>query len=414
MKKRLKIIKRSYLTQQRTRVKKARKLARHPLFAVPIMTFMVLLMIVVVGIVVFSGGHPKLRPSDSHIVILSYDKQEQTVPTRAATVGDLLNKLSITLNKGDVVEPSADTAIEEDNFRVNVYRATPVTIIDGNQRTVTFSAATTGRSIARQVGVNVYPEDNVTLEPTKNFLTDQSIGARVVVDRAMPVNLNLYGTPLVVRTHAKTVQELLKEKNIKLAKDDNVQPIANTPLTPNGQVFVTRRGFQIVSVPQQIPMPVQTIQDDSLSFGTTAVRQQGAPGTQVVTYQIQLENGKEVARQQIQQVVTQQPVTQIVAQGKAVQIPSDKSAVMAAAGISSADFAYADFVISHESGWRPNALNASGCAGLGQACPGSKLAAVCPNWQGDPICQLKFFSKYASKYGGWSGAYSFWLGHHYW
>ncbi len=414
MKKRFKLIKKKYAAQHRTRVKKARKIAKHPLFAVPVMTFMVLLLVVVAGIVIFTGGHPKLRASDSHIVIVSYDKQEQTVPTRASTVGDLLSKLGITLNKGDVVEPSADTAIEEDNFRVNVYRATPVTIIDGNQRTVTFSAATTGRSIARQVGVTVYPEDNVTLEPTQNFLTDQSIGARVVVDRAMPVNLNLYGTPLTVRTHAHTVQELLKEKNIKLAKDDNVQPVANTPLSVNGQVFVTRHGIQIVSEAQGIPMPVQTIQDESLSFGTTAVRQQGSPGTQVVTYQIQLVNGKEVGRQPIQQIITQQPVTQIVAQGKAVQIPSDKSAVMAAAGISSADFAYADYVISHESGWRPNALNASGCAGLGQACPGSKLAAVCPNWQGDPICQLRFFSKYASKYGGWAGSYNFWTRNHYW
>lgn len=399
------------------------------MFAVPVVTFVVLLMLVVVGIVVFSGGHPTLVHSDSHIVLVSHDNQEQTVPTRAATVGELLPKIGITLNKGDVVEPSVDTAIADDNFRVNVYRATPVTIVDGSQRTVTFSAATTGRSIAKQVGVAVYPEDKVSLEPTQNFVLDQSIGARVVIDRAVPVNLNLYGTPVATRTHAKTVKDLLQEKNIRLAADDNVQPGLDALLSPNAQVFVSRHGIQIVSVQEQIPMPVQTIQDDSLSFGTTAVRQQGAAGTQVTTYQVQTVNGREVSRQQIQQVVTMQPVTQIVAQGKAVQIPSDKQATMRLAGISSDDFAYVDYIVSHESGWCPTKLQGQygGCpayppasipSGLGyglvQATPGGKMASAGADWQTNAVTQLKWATGYASRYGGWAGAYNHWVAYHNW
>ena len=257
MKRRLKLFKKRYVAQHRARVKKAKRIARHPLFAVPVVTFVVLLLFASIGVVVLTGGHPTLARSDSHIVIVTHDGQEQTVPTRAATVGELLPKLGIKLNQGDVVEPSPATQITDDNFRVNVYRATPVTIIDGAQRTVTFSAATTGRSIAEQVGVQVYPEDNVALVPTQNFVVDQSIGAEVVIDRATPVNLNLYGTPVLIRTHAQTVQELLKDKNIHMASDDNVQPSADTPITPTMQVFVSRHGTQIVSVSEQIPMPVQ-------------------------------------------------------------------------------------------------------------------------------------------------------------
>ena len=430
MQRRFRRFKKKYVAAHRARVKRARKIVRHPLFAVPVVTFVVLLLFVTVGLVILTGGHPTLARSDSHIVIVTHDNQEQTVPTRAATVGALLPKLGIKLNQGDVVEPSPDTPIADDNFRVNVYRATPVTIVDGDQRTVTFSAATTGRSIAEQVGIQVYPEDNVSLEPTQNFVTDQSIGAEVVIDRATPVNLNLYGTPVLIRTHASTVQELLKEKNIHLASDDNVQPAITTPVTPNMQVFVSRHGTQIVSVTQSIPMPVQNVEDDSLSFGTTAVRQQGAAGTQVITYQVQLVNGKEVGRTQIQAVVTQQPVTEIVAQGKAVQIPSDKQAVMSLAGISSGDYPYVDYIVSHESGWCPTKLQGQygGCPayppssipsylgyGLGQATPGSKMASAGSDWQTNAVTQLIWCNGYALRaYGSWANAYNHWVAYHNW
>lgn len=71
------------------------------------------------------------------------------------------------------------------------------------------------------------------------------------------------------------------------------------------------------------------------------------------------------------------------------------------------------FIYMKESGNNPNARNAGGCLGLGQACPGSKLLAVCPNL--DYACQDAFFTNYAlSRYGSWEGALAFWQGHHWW
>jgi hypothetical protein len=78
---------------------------------------------------------------------------------------------------------------------------------------------------------------------------------------------------------------------------------------------------------------------------------------------------------------------------------------MAAAGISPDDYAYVDYVFSRESHWNAAAMNAGGCGGLGQACPAGKLAAVCPGWQSDPVCQTRFFTGYAvGRYGSWAGA----------
>lgn len=89
---------------------------------------------------------------------------------------------------------------------------------------------------------------------------------------------------------------------------------------------------------------------------------------------------------------------------------------MAQAGIPSSDWPAVDFIIHKESTWRPTATNNIGCVGLGQSCPGgSGLVAECPNWQSDPVCQLRHFSKYAKqRYGGWWSAHAAWTQQNWW
>lgn len=72
-------------------------------------------------------------------------------------------------------------------------------------------------------------------------------------------------------------------------------------------------------------------------------------------------------------------------------------------------------IFAKESGGRLNAVNSSGCLGLGQACPGSKLIAACPNYATDYACQVNFFTNYAvSRYGSWDGAWAFWQAKGWW
>lgn len=407
------------------RLKKAQKASRHP-HAVPVITLS--LLIVLTGAIYLAAKQThRIHPvKDSKIVVISHDNVQQIVPTRQATVGSLLNKLHITLNQGDVVEPAKNTPINQDQFRINIYRAVPVEIIDGNNKTFTFSAATTGRAIAQQVGVSLYPEDLADRSPVQNFVQQGSIGQQVVVDRAVPINVDLYGTKVVLRTHAKTVGELIKEKHIKLLKKDQIVPGLNTPITPNQQVSFIRTGTKVETVTEELAMPVQTINDNSLAYGTSAIRQQGAPGQQIVTYQVTLNNNVETGRQVLQKVVTKQPVTQIQVIGTSLSgIKGD----MALAGIAPGDYQYADYIISHESGWCPTKAQGQygGCPpysgsvpsyggyGLCQSTPGSKMASAGGDWATNPITQLRWCSGYASAhYGGWHNAYVHWLSSHNW
>lgn len=82
---------------------------------------------------------------------------------------------------------------------------------------------------------------------------------------------------------------------------------------------------------------------------------------------------------------------------------------MAAAGIPPENYDEVDYIMSRESGWNPAAISSNRCIGLGQNCPDRNgnywLDDACPDWQNDPVCQLRRFQEYAyGRYGGWDGA----------
>src|SRR4051812_45908092 len=160
---------------------------RHP-FAVPVMTTIFLIVLSSLVFLLARQTH-KLPPvHDAKIVIISHDHQQQIVPSKESTVGVLLKKLHITLSEGDVVEPAANTPIDQDQFRINVYRAVPVQVVDGANKSFSFSAAKTPRAIAQQAAVQLFPEDIIKAVPAQNFLASGAIGEQIVVDRATPID----------------------------------------------------------------------------------------------------------------------------------------------------------------------------------------------------------------------------------
>jgi uncharacterized protein YabE (DUF348 family) len=395
-----------------------RHLYRRP-YLLPI--FGLVLGAAVVLIVVAAHGGQTISPLNSHVVYLFDGTKKETLDTRASTVGDLLGKLPLDLTPQDVVEPSKNTPIVEDNFRINIYRARPVTIIDGDgAKTVILTAQRSPRVVAQDAGLKLNPEDEATF--VQGSLKENILGEKVVISRATPIVLNLYGTQVPTYTQAKTIGGLLVEKNIKLGGGESVVPAETTAISPGQQIFVLNKGSQIVTAQESVPAPVQYVDDASLSFGTTVVRQAGSPGAKVVTYIVASQDGKETDRTVIQEVLVSSPVPQIIARGTTIDIPSDKTGIMASAGIKAADYGYVNYIISRESGWCPTKWQGEygNCPayhgtpsysgyGLGQATPGSKMASAGADWATNPVTQLRWCSGYAiGRYGSWEAAQEHW------
>lgn len=397
-----------------TRLKRQKlfDLRNHP-FIVPVITLLVLFFISLIGFIMFSGG-TTIGPSDSRIVTLYVDNSRQTLPTRAKTVEDLLDRLDIKIHEGDVVEPSLDAPIVSDNFNVNIYRSRPVMIIDGQKRTVVDSADQSAKIAARKAGIIIYPEDEITPEAPENLLGEGVVGERYVIDRATPVTLILYGSVSALRTQAKTVGQLLKEKDINVSPSDTVSPAADTPLRADMKLTITREGQKIATVEEEIAPTVEYVDDINLLRGNTVVREPGVNGKKVVTYEIKTENGVEISRRLLQEIVTIQPQRQLIARGTKIVIsnPSENVKIgeqLAAGRGWTGEQWYCLYQLwQKESGWSTTAGNpSSGAYGIPQALPGGKMASAGADWSTNPATQISWGMNYiAGRYSAPCGAWA--------
>lgn len=398
---------------------------RHPL-VVPVITFMFLFFVFSFSLVFFNGQ--TIGASDSKVVKIYSDGQSRTVPTRAVDVADLLKRLDIKLHQNDIVEPSIDTKILEDNFSVNIYRARPVTIIDKGQSKTVLSAHQQPRTIIEKAGIELYPEDGIDKDTPLLIGEKNVIGDQIVVDRATETDINLYGNDIKVRTRAKTVGELLKQKGIKIIEGDTLEPSKDTLITESSKIFILRKGKQVVTIEEVIPAPIETINDPTQALGVVTVTSPGTNGKKIVTYEVETQNNVEISRKVLHEVIAVNPVKRIVSKGTKVVLTGGKEDWLIAAGVSPADYAAADYIISRESGWCPTKWQGEygGCPayhgapttnigyGLCQSTPASKMATAGADWATNPVTQLRWCTNYASRYGGWQGAYNFWITNHWW
>lgn len=400
-----------------------KRLQSHPLrqhpYIIPVTVFVVMSFLAMATLVV--NGGKTVGASDTRIITLAYDGKEQIIPTRASSVKAFLEELNIQVSEKDIVEPSLDTEIFiGERQKVVVHKARSVKVIDGKNVITIVSAEPSAREVAEKAGLAVYPEDKIQTATDvieiADILKEGIVAETIVIDRATPIKLNLFGTTYEVRTHAETVGELAKEKGFEFASSF---PSADTPLQMDQSVFITDADKKITVTEELIDFTTDTIDDRNLERGATVVREPGKPGKKAVIYEIS-EDG---SRKPLQEVIIQHPVKKVIAVGKKLinrNVSQQKQEIMLAAGISPEDFSYVDFIITKESGWNLAARNAGGCLGLGQACPGSKLINVCPNYDTDAVCQMKFFNGYAQTcaswrpYCGWEGAYTFWTLKHWW
>lgn len=245
-------------------------------------------------------------------LVTIYDRgAEKTIVTKARTIREALKLAKFSIDeRQDVVEPSLDSEMVAEKYNINIFRARPITIVDGNKRLKVTTAEQTPALIAKAAGIEVFEEDKTTLSNSDNMAVD---GANMVmkIDRASMVNFVLYGKESVIRTHAKTVGELLKEKNIEPKKDDTLSVDRSAKIIPGMKIELWRNGKQTITAEEDVKFEVEKVQDANRDSGYREVKQAGENGKKNVTYEIEMKNGVEVSRKEIASVVTKEPKKQI-------------------------------------------------------------------------------------------------------
>ena len=334
--------------------------------------------------------------------------QKTSFKTNAKTVREALKAQKINFSKEDSVEPGLDEELTGAEYSINIYRAKPVVIEDGELKTKILTAAQTPRQIAEKAGLNVHNEDKLAFEESGNILEDGSINT-LKITRAKEISVDLFGKTESFRTQAKTVEDFLKEKKIVLGKDDGISVDLKTQISNGLNFRIWRNGKQTLTIEESTDFQTETIQDTNKDSGYKEIKEAGEKGTKSVTYEVEMQNGKEISHKKINETEIKAAKKQVVIVGTKVNLPAGShSDWMNAAGISSSDHGAANAIISQESGWRVNATNrSSGAYGIPQALPGSKMASAGSDWQTNPITQLKWMNSYVvGRYGSWQNAYA--------
>lgn len=245
-------------------------------------------------------------------LVTIYDRgTERTIVTKARTVREALKLARLSVDeRQDMVEPGLDSEMVAERYNVNIFRARPVTIVDGGKRLRVTTAQQTPILIAKAAGLEIFNEDKTTLAKADNVAVD---GADMVmrVERALAVNFILYGKMSTIRTHAKTVGELLKDKHITLKKDDTLSMDLSAKIVPGMKIELWRNGKQTVTVEEEVKFETEKIKDANRETSYREVKQAGENGKKNVTYEIEMKNGTEVSRKEIASVVTKEPKKQV-------------------------------------------------------------------------------------------------------
>lgn len=268
-------------------------------------------LLILASLLVFFSMQSAARSQNERLVTIHDKNSQKVVITKGKTVGEALKQSKITVQPYDNVDPALDTKLTAQSYHINIYRAQPVLVIDGNARQTVMTPFQTAKQIAADAKRPLHEEDTTELTQSSDILKSAGTGLQLSIDRATKFALVLYGKPIEARTQAVTVGDMLSDKKIILKPEDTVSLPLTTPISTDLKVEVWRNGKQTVNEEQPVAFPVQQIKDADQPIGYKLVKTPGVLGKKNVTFEVDMRNGQEISRRVIQEVVTQPPQQQV-------------------------------------------------------------------------------------------------------
>jgi len=184
---------------------------------------------------------------------------------------------------------------------------------DGYSASYSSMQTTVGQALASE-GVRL--EDGDWVSPSANQVLVP--GAHVYVSHAVSVNLVVAGEGQQVRTHSRTVGEVLAQAGVSLEGEDYVSPGATSFVRPGMAISVTTvRDLTDVS---EEPIEYASIvrYDPEIANGQRVVTQWGEDGTYRKEYRVRQINGREVWRDLVSENIIP-PTDEVVSVGTYVR-----------------------------------------------------------------------------------------------
>lgn len=244
-------------------------------------------------------------------VTVLVDGQKTIIETKETSVYGVLDQMGLSLRPEDEIEPAASADLPEDRLIV-IERAKEVTLLVGygESRSIRTHARTVAELLETQ-GVRLDETDDVY--PGKEAVVTN--GMTVRYRPAFAVELIIGGKARKVFTYQTTVRDLLKSEDVSLKATDDVAPRLDDVVEEGETIAINTTRTASLVEEELLPFETETVEDPTLEKGRQVVEKPGRPGIRARTFRLTLENGQSKERALLSDEVTRKPAKQVIKVG---------------------------------------------------------------------------------------------------
>jgi len=171
--------------------------------------------------------------------------------------------------------------------------------------------AKTIEDFLKEQKINIDSMDIIIPEKKQSIFS----GMNIIIQHSKKATIGVDGKKVEGNTFSKNVADFIQEKNISIKDEDIVVPERQVALADGVNIKITR-----VEIKEEIknqPLDFKEIanEDDKLGWRIKKITQKGEKGNLAITYSVAYHDNKEVSRKIIKKETTNDPVPQIVTQG---------------------------------------------------------------------------------------------------
>jgi uncharacterized protein YabE (DUF348 family) len=162
-------------------------------------------------------------------------------------------------------------------------------------------------------------EKNIRLSPNDEIIPTREnkifSGTNIHIRRAVKIKIEVDGKTIENHTVQNRVERILSENKISLSKLDIVSPDINSLPEENMRIVVTRINVEEKIIPEDIDFQIVYKNNSKLGWREEKIEVSGEKGIREVKYKITYKNGKEISRIALEKNTTKKPTTQVVIKG---------------------------------------------------------------------------------------------------
>lgn len=183
-------------------------------------------------------------------------------------------------------------------------------IVDGEEKKIVTYSSNLRKTLKRNA-ITVGPKDKII----PGLDSEVNDGDKVVITRAVNINVMVDGKTMQLQTAEKSIEEMFIAEGITVNESDKVNPPRTQAITDGMDVKITRVTSQLVKELKNVEYSTEIRKDSNLGSNVTKTLQEGQTGEREITTRVVYEDGKEVSREVVSDVVTKEPVKKVLVQG---------------------------------------------------------------------------------------------------